>query len=189
MATYRAQIAFALDTALPRDACVITPHYTGSDPQALADGLKSNLIANPHVTSIVPFTVNIYDATGPKPHHPIGTASSGTGAAAGSGPREVSLCLSYYAGLNQPRLRGRLYIPQAFFGAPSATRPTGTQITTAMSFGPTLGKTLPTGVKWVVWSRVTSTAHDVTNYWVDDEWDTIRSRGLKSTTRQLGTIP
>ena len=29
----------------------------------------------------------------------------------------------------------------------------------------------------------------VTNVWVDDEWDTIRSRGLKSTSRVTATVP
>jgi hypothetical protein len=58
-----------------------------------------------------------------------------------------------------------------------------------LTFGPTFGKTLPSGVAWVVWSRKDQVARPVTNYWCDDEWDTVRSRGLKAVTRQTGTIP
>jgi hypothetical protein len=41
----------------------------------------------------------------------------------------------------------------------------------------------------VVYSRREKVARPVTNYWVDDEWDTVRSRGLRSSTRVTGTLP
>ena len=45
------------------------------------------------------------------------------------------------------------------------------------------------GNNWCVASTVDKVPRDATNYWVDDEWDIIRSRGYRGTTRELGTIP
>jgi hypothetical protein len=38
----------------------------------------------------------------------------------------------------------------------------------------------------VVWSRKKASAAQVTDWWVDNEWDTIRSRGLKADSRVSG---
>jgi hypothetical protein len=48
---------------------------------------------------------------------------------------------------------------------------------------------LPQGTNWVVWSRKLKQANGVNHYWVDDEWDTVRSRGMRSTKRVEFTIP
>jgi hypothetical protein len=53
----------------------------------------------------------------------------------------------------------------------------------------TLGAGLPPSTFWVVYSRKTGGDAQVTNVWVDDEWDTVRSRGLRGTVRDLGTLP
>jgi hypothetical protein len=37
-----------------------------------------------------------------------------------------------------------------------------------------------TNVDWIVWSTVLSSAAKVTDWWVDDSWDIIRSRKLQS---------
>lgn len=190
MSVYRAQIAFQMDTALPRDAMTINPHYFSTDPAALAVALKANLIANPNVGSVYGFTIKIYDAQKAPPNYPLATQASTPSLAVTSNPRELSLCLSYYATNNVVTKRGRLYIPAALITGGIATlRPTQAQIDKAMTFGPTLGKNLGTGNSWVVWSRKLNSQATVTNYWCDNEWDIVRSRGMRGTARTLGTIP
>jgi len=111
-------------------------------------------------------------------------------------PREIALCLSYYAGQNTKRYRGRLYIPHAWLtGAGGATpggatmRPTATHMAKAAEFATVLTPARLNGNNWCVASTVDKVGRDVTNAWVDDEWDVIRSRGLRGTTRTLVTVP
>lgn len=189
MAIHRAQIAFEVDTAVPRDNCVITPHYQGADPQQLADALKTNLTNLAGVGIGPKFTVKVYNAQGPLPHPPLGTASAGTTPKGSIGPREVSLCLSYFAGFNVKRFRGRVYIPNAFLGGTTGLRPTASQMTAALNFRNALGKNLSANAVWCVFSRVLNQSLPITDVWVDDEWDTVRSRGSRTTARQTATIP
>jgi hypothetical protein len=42
-------------------------------------------------------------------------------------------------------------------------------------------------VDWCVWSRLERKARSVTDWWVDNEWDVQRRRGLKATQRKTGT--
>lgn len=189
MAIYRAQIGFHMDTAFPRDVVTINPHYFGDNAQALADALKANLIANANVAQAVPFTVKIYDAMKAPPSYPLATVSNGTGFAASQVPREVALCLSYYSTFNRPSYRGRLYLPHTLFGGGLALRPTQSQRETVGAFALTLAQNLPGQHNWVVFSPKLGQSNGVTDWWVDDEWDTVRSRGLKATTRSTGTVP
>jgi hypothetical protein len=189
MAVYRAQVAFQFDSALPRDVICVTPHYNSTDPQGLANVLKDNLIANTHVGATTVFSIKIYDALGTPPQFPLATASNGTGFTASAAPREIALCFSYYATRNAPRYRGRLYLPMAIFGGTLQLRPTTTQQQAAADLGKAFGSALPGGTQMVVYSRREKVARPVTNYWVDDEWDTVRSRGLRSSTRVTGTLP
>jgi hypothetical protein len=190
MAIYRVQIGFPMDSALPKDVITLNPHYVGDNPQALADMLKANLIANTNVTVTTPFTVKVYDAVKPPPSYPLATAVNGTGFGANNVPRELALCLSYYSTYNQPRLRGRLYIPLRLIGAASiGLRPSAANITAVLNWGNTLGKGLPANTNLVVFSRKEQKAYGVSNLWVDDEWDVVRSRGLRGTTRQTAVLP
>jgi hypothetical protein len=189
MANYRAQIGFALDSALPRDIVTINPHFTGDDAQGLADRLKANLLASPLVGATMPFTVKVYDAVKAPPSYPLAQAVSGTGFIGTSGPREVCLCLSYYAQWNRPTFRGRLYVPYALFKGPLGLRPTNTQMQAVVDFRSVFSTGMPTGTFWTVWSKKMHTAAQVTNVWCDDEWDIQRSRGLRGTTRDLAAVP
>jgi hypothetical protein len=186
---YTAKISFQIDSTLPRDAMVITPHFFGDDPQALADRLKANLIANSSVSTTLPFVVKVYDTLKPPPSYPLATASNGTGMKASGVAREVALCLSYYSTWNRPTFRGRLYIPASFAGGVIGLRPTQTQIDNVLAFKNVFTTGMPQGTNWVVFSHKNKTSAGVSNVWVDDEWDTVRSRGLKSTTRTLATVP
>jgi hypothetical protein len=185
MAVYRAQIGFPLDSALPRDIVTVNPHYNGGDAQGLADRLKANLIANVQIGASQPFTIKIYDAKKAPPSYPLATATNGTGFVATTHPRELGLCLSYYAQWNRPTFRGRVYIPCHFLLGSVGLRPTSTQIANALAWKDTLTNGLPSGTFFVVYSRKTGQDSQVTNWWVDDEWDVTRSRGLKPTTRSV----
>lgn len=189
MANYRAQISFQMNSALPRDAMTINPHYFGDDAVALADRLKANLIAASQVGAAAPFTVKVYDAEKAPPSYPLALATNGTGFLTPGIPSELALCLSYYSTWNRPGYRGRLYIPAHFIGGALALRPSSTQRTAAGQWATVLTSGLPAGHNWIVWSRKQLKGYGVTNWWVDDEWDVMRSRGLKATTRTLGTVP
>jgi hypothetical protein len=189
VATYKVSLSFPYDSALPRDAVTVNPHYNGSDPDALAAALKANLIAyNPITTA--PFTIKVYDALKAPPSYPLATASqTGTPPQAGT-PRELALCLSYFSTYNRPRYRGRLYLPAWWFTSVVNVRPSGAIMTGALNFATAvLTKSLPAQTNWVVFSpRDGKSQGGVSDIWVDDEWDTVRSRGLKATTRQTAKI-
>lgn len=189
MGIYRVQMAFPMDGTLPRDVITINPHYNAPDAGALAEGLKANLIANANIGAVTPFTLNVYDAKKAPPSYPLASASQVGTAPANTSPREVALCLSYYAQFNRPTLRGRLFLPYIFIGGGLGLRPTASQRSNAALWVTTLGKNLPPGSFWTVFSRKMGTDAQVTNYWIDDEWDTVRSRGLRGTTRTMGTLP
>jgi hypothetical protein len=57
-------------------------------------------------------------------------------------------------------------------------------MTSALAFRTVLNSNMPGGTFLEVWSPTQQTGSGVTDFWVDDEWDIIRSRGLKGTTRQ-----
>lgn len=185
MTTFRVHIAFPADSALPRDEMQITPHFSGDNAQALANALKANLIAQP-IIATKPFKIRVYDATKAPPSYPLAFAEQTGTPVTTSIPRELAICLSYYATVNRPRYRGRLYLPAFMFGTSASLRPTSGQRATALGFAAVFDQNLPSGHNWVVWSKVAQQQNGVSNWWVDDEWDVVRSRGLRSTTRDVG---
>jgi hypothetical protein len=191
MATYRASIALQYDSALPRDAMTINPHFNGSDPQALATALSTNLKAFTP-TAIHPWTIKIYDATKAPPSYPLAQLTqSGTPPNSGI-PREIALCLSYYTTYNRPRYRGRLFFPASWFTATAANvRPGDTVLQAAIDAAKALfGVGMPAQTNWVVFSKTENKSMGgVSDVWCDDEWDTMRSRGMKPTKRVSASFP
>src|SRR4051812_33177742 len=184
MAIFRAALQFPYDSSLPEDVMNINPHYNGSDPQALANALKANLIAY-SPTALSPFTIKVYDAKKAPPSYPLATATQTGTPKSSDMPREVAICLSYYAQFNRPRFRGRLYLPASWFTATPTVRPAAGVLTGVLGFASSvLNRTLPGGTFWTVYSPTAGTDAQVTDVWCDDEWDTVRSRGMKPTTRQ-----
>jgi hypothetical protein len=195
MPVWRLQVAIGGDTAFPRDKAVITPHFNdsgvGTDPQGLCDDMADIAVAFFATPGPRQIEVTAYDAQGTPPVDPQGYAVRNLGIIQETGsPREVACCLSFFGVRNAPRFRGRLYIPAYASLAPGAMggRPSvayrekiGTLATSLAGLG-------GADVDWVVYSRLTDTAIPVSNWWVDDEWDTIRSRGLRATTRLAGTV-
>lgn len=191
MPIYRAQLGVHLDSDLPRDELVITPHFddhgVGSDPQGLAEDLAAGYAGFLGGTKRV--TCKLYVATGAPPHYPVGEHEVNPGPAqASSCPREVALCLSFFSERNVPRRRGRVYVPMAALGQNLNTvRPPGVTMSKVGELAALFADLGGLDVDWVVYSRVDTTARPVTDWYVDDEWDTVRSRGLRPTTRVVGT--
>lgn len=200
---YKVAIATYADTALARDMVQVTPHFRDTagtqSPAALATQIANNMVAYLQQPAQGSVKVYLEDFQPQLPHNPLAHADFGTpGTYIGSsGPREIALCLSYYAGQNTKRYRGRLYIPHVWLrasgGGPISApgpRPVASTIATALSFATAVLK--PSNLNgnfWAVASTVDKVPRTVTNYWVDDEWDIVRSRGFRGTSRQTGTIP
>lgn len=188
MTVLKMQCAFGADTALPRDRMMINPVFSSTglltDADALcedlADGL-TNLWGSREVH------VKAYDAQGDKPVYPIGDAIRNEGQTPVSTvPRELAVCLSFYAGRNVPRQRGRLYIPaQAVVTqAQIGVRPPLTTLSVSLQQWVDLFANLGgVDIDWGVYSPTTDQFHKMSAWWVDDEWDIMRSRGQKSTDR------
>ena len=114
-----------------------------------------------------------------------------TGTPPASGiPREIALCLSYYTTYNRPRYRGRLFLPAHWLTNIPQLRPLDSEMTKALGFATSvLQAGMPAQTNWVVWSTIEKKSMGgVNNIWCDDEWDTMRSRGLGPTKRTVGTL-
>jgi hypothetical protein len=190
MPVWKLQCSWAADSALPRDRLVITPHVNdggvGSDPQGLCDDLLAALTGWQAFSGEV--SVRAYDAQGTVPVYPAGSAVANSGLfQARDVIREVALCLSFYSERNIPRRRGRLYLPLPLIGAAPGIRPTAGHFEAASGLATILQELGGPDVDWCVYSRTDDVARPVTNWWVDNEWDVQRSRGLRATARTTGT--
>jgi hypothetical protein len=195
MPVWKMQCAFGADGGQPRDKAVITPHFNdqgvGSDPQALCDDLAAALAT--WASSYTPRQVEVtaYDAQGSAPVYPQGYAAVNVGSVpAATIPREIAVCLSFFSGQNRPRYRGRVYIPLFIVFGDNACklRPDATTRNKVAELAPVFADLGGVDVDWCVYSRADDAARSVSNWWVDDEWDTMRSRGLRPTTRTAGSV-
>src|SRR3954453_552476 len=116
MAIYRMQVSFGADADTPRDRFVITPHFKvtlSPTPQQLTDDLAAAL--GTWLGNLREGEVKAYDAEGTKPNPPLAIKTVNKGLVpAGTKPRELCLCLSFYGDANTKRKRGRLYFPAEF---------------------------------------------------------------------------
>lgn len=190
MPVWKLQTQIAVQSLFPHDQWVITPHVDDSgvttDPQGLCeDWAAAMALLTGDERQIV---VRAYDAQGSKPVYPQGEATENPGLCPpGRSPGEVALCLSFYSTRNIPRQRGRLYLPIAAQFAALGPRPVPIHWDYAQDYATALQALGGADVDWVVFSKMDDEARPVTNWWCDDEWDTMRSRGLGGTDRRLGT--
>jgi len=190
MPIWRLQVEWLRDSAFPRDRMVITPHFNDAgvttDPDQLCQDLLDGLQGWDN--SAGELKVTAYDAQGTPPVFPAGDAIVNQGVVETSAiPREIALCLSFYGTRNLPRQRGRLFLPASLFVSSPGLRPSAANMQKAADLVPILTGLGGVDVDWCVFSRATQSPHSVTHWWVDDEWDTIRSRGLRGDTRLTGT--
>nr|CRY96676.1 hypothetical protein [uncultured prokaryote] len=161
-----------------------------ADVQGLADDLLA-VYQQRSFTAGSSIEVRGYDMADPKPRPELGFArSTGTGIGLPTGPGQVALCLSYYSERNLPRQRGRIYCGP--FSNPEI-RPTSQTINSLITFGQALAGLGGLNVDWSVYSPTkASLAQDptmtISNIWVDNSWDIIRSRKLDGTTRTSAEI-
>jgi hypothetical protein len=194
MTILRAQCTFQVDSANPTDGLTITPHFKvvnlpglSNNIQGLADDLATALMTWQTINTQL--TVKMYDAQHAKPNYPLATTvKAGSGINPASNNRDVALCLSYYATTNRPRRRGRIYTPCCVCGiTPSSANATSTHMNKAAALVPIFTGLGGLDVDWVLFSRADNASYPVTNWYVDNAWDTQRSRGGKGTARVTGT--
>jgi len=181
-------------SALARDAMQINPVFNVQSPAPDYADLVGDWITalRGWGTNIgtAQITVKAYDVSRPTPNYPVYEKTENTGTVGTANlPRELALCLSFYAGSNIKRRRGRLYLPLVWGVGTGALgeRPTQTNIDKVAALVPILTALGGLDVDWSVWSKADGTARAVTHWWVDNEWDIQRMRGLRGTTRSEGT--
>lgn len=187
MALKRLSIAVARDTLFPRDRCVNTffldDDVTSDDEQLIEDAVE--MFADNFYGENVEIEGKIYNARDPAPNFPNATYVKNAGLSpAATAPREVALCVSFCGSRNVPRERGRLYLGMAHAGRGVSTgRPGVTDQNAAITIGQGIAGLGGVDVDWVVYSRVNDDTTPVETIWCDDEWDTMRSRGMRATSR------
>lgn len=145
--------------------------------------LSSVLAQNNHI-------YKLYDLEAPMPNYPIfeGTFNLSGSPAGTPLPAEVAMCLSFQAnrvsGQPQARRRGRIYLGPLSTAANTSGRPAAALLTAMLNAGEALYDTwsgLNSFGNWAVWSPTNATAVEIDELYVDDAFDTQRSRGLART--------
>nr|CRY97362.1 hypothetical protein [uncultured prokaryote] len=136
----------------------------------------------------------LYIAGGPRPNYPLyENVFNLTGPGSGDTlPSEVALCLSFAGvripGLPQARRRGRVYLGPLKATNNVLGRPSSSVITAILAAAQTLKDDIddiPSAGSWAVWSPTSGTAVSLTDAWMDNAWDTQRSRGLIRTLKTM----
>lgn len=194
MPLIEAQIAAALSSTLPRDRIISVLHFNAREAPIIGtsdyDSLATDLLAiyagnwgrAPGQQEI---TVTIYDLDDPKPRPPRSVKIRDKGVApAATAPREVALCLSFYAERNLPRQRGRMFLSPSARGLTGlGDRPTTQQMTDALAMADAFSGLGGANVDWCVRSIMDNQFKKITHAYVDNEWDTVRKRGMRATSR------
>lgn len=140
-------------------------------------------------------TIKIYPAVTTTPNYPIDESSFNlTGSPPGVDlPLEVNLCISYANDsatiVPRARRRGRIYISGFTELMNTAGRPTSTvyQLLADTYLAYVDAMNAEPDFAAAIWSRTNGSLYPIERIWCDDEWDTMRSRGGKSTTRYTVT--
>lgn len=142
------------------------------DYGALVSDLRTFWITKPWAAGRF-LDIRAYNMDDPTPR-PVKARSTGlvTGTAP-TGPRQVALCLSYYADRNLPRQRGRIYLGPWTTNAEYAAGP---YTTAAIGLAQNLADLGGINVDWSLWSPTTQTHTRINHAWVDNSWDIIRTR-------------
>jgi len=186
---------------------VATPTAAANDAVTQLGVFWAAIDANIANTTTTPMRFKVYDLQDVPPRIPIlETTLSLTPSASTAYPNEVACCLSYRAenlsGANPARRRGRIYI------GPLTTN-AGTVGTGDVRVSSTLRSALANAAsdiivagqtddaRWVVFSptlagpppwdagTLEASSADVVAGYIDDAFDTVRSRGLRPTTRTV----
>lgn len=194
MAAMDFQVNFNNSNNLPRDRYVNTLYYdaTAAGPEPICDGIAAAYVSHIlgfHGGQIGSMTINAY----PPGRNPGGPAFSKKYAYApsgsGSGPAEVALCLSYYADTNQPRNRGRVFLGPFSASAINGERPEPRVMNAALAWARAIAAIGGGNVaNWLQRSATDNNYSAVSNFYVDNAWDTQRRRGAQPNGRLTGSI-
>lgn len=188
MPFYRVQVAVERGNDLDIDDCVNTFYLndigvTTDAAQLALDAAQLWASFRQYPTGVTRITAKIYDMADAQPRLPKAERTAAVSGGPGTpGPGEVALCLSYYAGTNQPRRRGRMYIGP-FSQNLLNQRPSGGVMQEINALATGIANLGGIDVDWVQYSPTNNQSLPVTAGWVDNEWDTVRSRGLQGTSR------
>lgn len=197
---YRAQVSASNPADPGRDTVVNTLHFksvfnvllTATEAESICNDLAVIFSQwRPAFAGLTSFTAKLYNIEVPAPHEPLAIKTVVETANAGTldSPREVALCLSYKSSRYGPRGKGRLYIGPW----PSTPgRPTAGMMSTNLNRAQALANLGGTDLQWCVFSPTTraqggsmdDAMQKVSEVWCDNEWDIVRSRGRRATTRQ-----
>jgi hypothetical protein len=190
MSKIRAQVSTHRAADLPIDHIVNTVYFDdfnidptgGTNWQTIANDIRGAFNARDTQPGGYGCEVKVYNMADAEPR-PVKAAAPWVASGSGSGAsaaREVSLCLSYFSERNLPRFRGRLYIGPM---VNALERPTPYVVNSLIALADRLAAIGGPDVDWQLYSPTRGAFSKITDVWVDDEWDTIRSRGLRATTR------
>jgi hypothetical protein len=198
--TYAFQISLPVSTTLPRDRytnVVHLEHVSGgvvdTDLQGMCeDILEMYQVRYQHADHEI--VVKAYDVDA-VPNYPRATASVNIGSVwQHSYPHEIALCLSWHGGYaGNKNERGRIYLMPGLAGTPGLNfeRPSDTTLQWALDFYMAPNASFPDlgGIDWKfgTWSKTRQSFKQAQVAWVDDEWDTMRSRGMRATKRVTST--
>lgn len=199
MAVYRFQVSYPVHSLLPRDRFTNTFHMEKVAGAALGTDLDSicDDICTMFGTRLGAATREVackaYDVPHVQPNPPRSSRVKNLGVLwTPLSYTEGALCLSFAANASLPRERGRMYLPigiarNASIDTAFGTRPTTPQMQWALDFYSVANASLPDlgGIDWKfgVWSPSNNSFKQTTKAWVDNEWDTVRSRGLRESAR------
>jgi hypothetical protein len=200
---WRAQAIFQGSSNLPEDRFVNTFAFrndgVGNPAEDIADALRDfyGVAGAPSTATVAsfmcgaamntaPLEVRVYDLGAPPPREPtILTRAVVRPTGTDCFPAEAALALSYYAGINQPRYRGRIFIGPLTESAGNlvggAIRPSPV-LQNAMLDSAASALSRP-DLTWVLISQTDGVARVITDMWVDNAFDTIRKRGPEATSR------
>lgn len=213
MPTYHVQAAIEVESGLSADTIVNTWTVDGDglgltpedDAEAIATRLTSfysalsveDILGSWATGDVTYFVYNIVPSSTVL-GSPIGVISQTMSGAPSENslPLEVAIVLSFAGpaliGVPAQRRKGRVFIgPIATtaldFGSGLGPRPSTATLESISDAFATLGTGLGTDeLPLQIWSRVEGEVYPAVRWWVDNEVDTMRSRGLRATTRVSG---
>jgi hypothetical protein len=137
-----------------------------------------------------PMEVRMYATVDPVPKQPraIRTIQVPRNANASTIPNDVAAVMSFRAGANLPRQRGRLYIGPVGINAMSGSTTADSSVSQAFREALVARAVIlrdAVNPTWGIISQVDRVFRQVSDIWVDDQPDTQRRRGLRATTRTM----
>lgn len=175
------------DAAADKILRVLRAFYTEAEPKT---GRSIVSFLSPAVVS--PLELRVYNLGQPPPREQIRRELPLPPRSASGYPAEVCATLSYFAGRNLARRRGRIFLGPLGVGVGTMTsdgrvRIDGNFLETVLGRAENVLRTSE-NVKWCIVSQADAAAHIINNIWMDDAFDTQRRRGEKAGDRRKRAV-